>query len=594
MTMTLRLAFDRDPTWHAGAVSTLAQTLRHWASVKPDATAYTFLVRGQAVDSISYRELDRAAIGLGSALAAATRPGARVMLMLGSGLTFIVAFFACQYAGVVPVPIPSLRNKRLRDATTAIARDCGATVCLVSEDVPRSIADELDGATPDMAIWPLNDWTPFVDDERGTGGAFHPAHDTAFIQYTSGSTSLPKGVVVRQANVLSNLAMQCDALRSCPGVIYVGWAPFYHDMGLIGNILQPLYMGGHSVLMAPGDFARDPTLWMRAISEYRAQVSGGPNYAYDLCIKAFEKIRACEVDLSCWEVAFNSGEPVRANTVETFSARFAALGLSATAMYPCYGMAEATLMISGKDPAAATVVISADKAALAGGRLVAPTLPDGNSRLVGCGHALAGESIAIVAPHTRQALPHGMVGEIWVTGSHVPERYWENEAASRDTFHAHIEGDETRTRYLRTGDLGVMRDNELFVVGRLKDVIIVRGRNYYPQDIERIAEQASPAARAGSNAAFSVDGPHGEERVVLVQEIERASRRNVDTAELAAHLRRAIFDEYELSLFDIVFIEPGTIPKTSSGKIKRRAARESYLADTLARVRAATPTALPA
>jgi acyl-CoA synthetase (AMP-forming)/AMP-acid ligase II len=482
------------------------------------------------------------------------------------------------------VPIASVRSKRLRDTTISIVQDCRPSVCVAPADAAQAVDNDISRLMSGIATLELNDWQDLVIEATKDDVRPFRHCGTALIQYTSGSTSAPKGVVVSQENVLSNLTMQRDALRNQPGVVYVGWAPFYHDMGLIGNILEPLYMGGHSVLMSPTSFARDPTVWMRAISLYRAEVSGGPNYAYDLCLKASAKIKAYNPDLSSWRVAFNSGEPVQAATVNKFSECFGPLGLRPEAMYPCYGMAEATLMISGRDPGNRTVIATADKQGLGEGRFLAPKLSGPVAELVGCGQALSHESILIVDPLTCRVCPNGNVGEIWVSGPNIPDRYWKNERASRETFHAKVSGDDLGQRYLRTGDLGLFNRGDLFIVGRLKDVIIIRGQNFYPQDIEWLTERSVVGTRAGANAAFSVSEPAVSDRLVVVQEVERSVRKSMSTRQATADLRRAIYEEYGLTLFDLVLIEPGTIPKTSSGKIRRGATRQRYLSNQLDRI----------
>jgi acyl-CoA synthetase (AMP-forming)/AMP-acid ligase II len=418
-------------------------------------------------------------------------------------------------------------------------------------------------------------------DELTSGGdpAFRPVAETgeslAFLQYTSGSTSVPKGVVVNQRNLLANLEMMAIAFENDADATYVGWAPLFHDMGLIANLLEPFYLGALCVLMPPAVFAQRPWLWLKAVSDYKARVSGGPNFAYDLCVERRDLVLRRDFDLSSWRVAFNSAEPVRAGTIDSFSRIFASRGFRREAFFPCYGMAEATLLVSGGPPLHDPTIRALSKTGLSQGRAEATATAADRILTVGCGRALVGEEIRIVDPVSRQPLADGNVGEIWVSGPHIPQGYWEKPDASEETFRATL-ASLAEPRFLRTGDLGFIIDGEVFIAGRIKDVMIVRGRNYYPQDIERAAEAAHQGLRIGSSAVFAVMRGDAQE-IVLVQEVERTSRRSIDHWRAVAVIRQAIFEEFELTLNNVVLIQPGSIPKTSSGKIKRAETRERYL-----------------
>jgi acyl-CoA synthetase (AMP-forming)/AMP-acid ligase II len=374
-----------------------------------------------------------------------------------------------------------------------------------------------------------------------------------------------------------NLAANQEMIRRAFGhdrhSALVGWAPFFHDQGLIGNVLQPLYVGATSILMAPTTFIRRPLLWLSAISRYRAHTSGGPNFAFDICVAQAARGPVPDLDLSCWKVAFNGAEPIRPQTLQRFAQTFAPFGFDPKALYPCYGLAEATLLVSGSGKGRGPRAIEADIDELGHRRYVAA--PPGRGRtLPGSGLVLPQESLRIVDPGTGRSCRPMEIGEIWISGEHVARGYWRRPEATAETFRA--ADDESGRTYLRTGDLGLVVDGEVYVVGRLKDLVIIRGRNYYPQDIEHTVQSAHPALRAGGCAAFSIPGADGE-RLVVVQEIRPEQWPTADVSDIAGSIRAAIAREHELSVGDLVLTASGGLPKTSSGKIMRAAARKRYL-----------------
>lgn len=568
------------------AQRTLGDLLQYWAAEQPQRRAFVFLgPENREQESLTFASLDRGARRLAATLSQHGRPGDRVLLMFPSGLAFVLSFFACQYAGMVPVPVTPPRNRRLREATFPIARDCGAALGLLPAELHDSVAQQFAGGAAlghvkliavDAGDLDRSTAAPALEPVRLEGEA------VAFLQYTSGSVSTPKGVQVSQANILANLEMQRVALENDMHSTYVGWSPPYHDMGLIANVLSPFYLGGLCVLMSPGQFAQYPWLWLRAISDYRARVSGGPNFAYDLCVSRVARVPRESTDLSCWRVAFNSAEPVRASTVRAFTETFAPFGFRPEAMYPCYGLAEATLMVSGGSPAARPRLTPFSRDGLEAGMARPPVEAADAHVTVGCGRALAGETLAVVDPVTRRRRPDGAIGEIWVSGPHIPAGYWGNAAASQDTFHARLADVSDGRRYLRTADLGFMLEGELYVTGRSKDLLIVRGRNVYPQDVERIAESAFPGLKAHAGAAFELSGDAAQpDQIVLVQEIERTARKTLDLRAAADAVRAAVLRELDFTLHAVVFIEPGSIPRTSSGKIRRAETRRRFLSGTL-------------
>ena len=398
--------------------------------------------------------------------------------------------------------------------------------------------------------------------------------DVAFLQYTSGSTSDPKGVLVTHGNLIENLEMIRLTLGNTRCSTCANWVPLYHDMGLILNVLQSFYLGALCVLLAPVTFIQRPLTWLRAIHNYRAEVAGAPNFAFDLCVQRFRADQVKALDLSCWKLAFNAAEPVRADTIERFAATFGAYGFDPRAMYPLYGMAEATLLISSGQRGAGPVIRTVSLEAFRRNQIVAPISGGDVHRMVGCGRNIIGQRIAIVDPETRRRLDAERIGEVWVGGPHICKGYWYNRDATRATFQAHIEGEDEC--WLRTGDLGFMdQSGELFITGRIKDLIIVRGINHYPQDIENTVYDSHPALRRHCGAAFSVL-TENEEKVVLIQEVERTHRRRLEIEEIVACIREAVANEHEIALDSIVLIQPGAIPKTTSGKIQRSLARQMW------------------
>ena len=529
----------------------LLERLRRRAAEEPGRTAFTFLDGdGAEAEALTWAGLDARARAVAAALQEAGAAGERALLLHPPGLGFVASFLGCLYAGTVAVPAyPPGRNRppaRLR----SIAADARARVVLA----PSSLASESLGAkVPELggAVWIATDALPPGIAEAWCETSPAP-DDPAFLQYTSGSTSDPKGVVVTHGNLLHNEEAIRGAFGMSESSVVVGWLPLYHDMGLIGNVLQPLHAGAQAVLMAPLSFLQRPALWLETISRYRATTSGGPNFAYDLCARKVGEEEKAGLDLSSWAVAFNGAEPVRARTMERFAAAFAPCRFRREAFFPCYGLAEATLFVSG------------------GALAAAPRDP------VGCGRTAAEQTVAIVDPEACKPCAPGREGEIWVAGPSVAAGYWGRPEETERTFGARLASGEGP--FLRTGDLGLLADGELFVTGRRKDLIILRGRNHYPQDLEWTAEASHPALRPGCAAAFSVDR-EGEERLVLLCEVERSA---ADPAGVAEAVRRAVAEEHEVAVEEVVLLRAGTILKTSSGKIRRAACRAAYVAGELA------------
>lgn len=552
----------------------LVALLARRAAEQADDRAYVFVSdRGTEEAALTFRQLRETATALAARLIASAQPGDRAILVFPPGIEFMVAFFGCLMAGIIAVPMMMPRRNSARDSSAAILANCTPELALTTSTF--ALRGDLQARFAQENIrWIEVDLTEAAG---ATVDLQEPApDDIAFLQYTSGSTSEPKGVMVSHANLLANLEMIRIALGNTRQSTYVNWVPLYHDMGLILNALQALYVGATCVLMAPNAFMQRPLGWLRAISHYRAEVACGPNFGFDLCVSRYRADQMDGVDLSSLRIALNGAEPVRADTIARFIETFAPHGLDSRAIYPAYGMAEATLLISGGTRGGGHVMRSVSRAALQAHAAEAPADPGEAQLVVGCGCALTGEQIAIVNPESRQRLAADGVGEIWVSGANIVCAYWRNNAATREELNAKIAGEDGR--WLRTGDLGFLdHTGELFVTGRIKDLIIIRGINHYPQDIERTVQSQDSALRQNCGAAFSVPDEHGEEDLVIVQEVERTARHSIDTGEIKGQIREAIADSHELSARHIALIRPGALPKTTSGKIQRKLARRLWL-----------------
>jgi acyl-CoA synthetase (AMP-forming)/AMP-acid ligase II len=562
--------------------ASLVDLLRLRAAAQADDVAYIFLPdRGDAI-SLTFGELYGRALAVAQRVAGRGQKGDRAALLFPPGLDFIVAFFGCLLAGVIPAPMMVPRRDSSRDASAAILKDCTPRFAMTHHDLVTA-------ARPDIIERFRNarvDWV-FVGSGTDCAQPEGPVavlgrDDIAFLQYTSGSTSAPKGVVVSHGNLLDNLEMIRIAFGNTRRSTYVSWVPLYHDMGLIVNVLQSLYIGALCVLMPPVSFVQRPLRWLRAIHDHRAEIAGGPNFAFDLCVTRHRPEEMHGIELSCWKVAFNGAEPVRASTIERFATTFSRYGFDPRSVYPAYGMAEATLLVSGGKRRAGPFLRTVSRAALERHEIAPPACTEDAHRLVGCGRRLCGEQIAIVEPHQCTRLPPGAIGEIWVAGPNVAQGYWRNRAATEAVFKARLRsgGEE---EWLRTGDLGfVDEDGELFITGRIKDLIIVRGMNHYPQDIEETVQNCHPALRRHGGAAFGVRDQNDEEQLVVVQEVERTSLHQLDLADVIAAVRDAIAREHEIAPREIVLIRTSTLPKTTSGKIQRDLTRQMFLAGSLA------------
>ncbi len=567
---------------------TFVELARYRAEGAANGSAYVFLTDGETETSeITYGELDRQARAIAAWLQSLGAQGERAVLLYPPGLEYIAAFFGCLYAGVVAVPAYPPQRKRTLGRLRAVLADSGSTVALTTAKV-RAGVDRLcrqDSGMDEFGLlrWIETDITPQDIEHTWRMPTVDPG-TLAFLQYTSGSTGSPKGVMVSHENLVHNQRMIQEAFNHSEHTTVLGWLPLYHDMGLIGNVLQPLYLGRPCVLMSPVHFMQKPFRWLSAISRYRATTSGAPNFAYDLCVRQISAEEQKMLDLSSWSVAFNGAEPVHAGTLDRFSEAFGPCGFKREAFYPCYGLAEATLFVAGGQQGKAPVVRTVEKAGMERGWIIDSNETDGSTqRLVGCGRTGADQQLAIVHPETLSPCPSDQVGEIWIKGPSVAQGYWNRADATTHTFAA-ATADTEKVPFLRTGDLGVFHDDTLFVVGRLKDLIIIRGRNHYPHDIESTVQGSYPSLRPGCGAAFSVQADD-EEQLVVVQEVVGGSAGELD--HVVALVRRAVTEQHEVQVHTVLLIKPGTLPKTSSGKVQRHLCREKFLSHELEAVRIA-------
>ena len=563
----------------AAGVQTLVDLLEYRAAIQPSHVVFRFVDgEGREQDILTFATLQRRARAIAAHLSEHVVPGDRVVLLVPPGLEYIAAFFGCLYAGVVAVPAYPPNPRRADPRVSRIVADCGARIALVSD----AFMARLDGW---LALTPELNGLTWLDagrlaDGDAAGWRASPATGAslAMLQYTSGSTGDPRGVMLTHANLLHNSAVIHRVSRHRPEDNGVFWLPPFHDMGLIGGILQPIYAGLSAALMAPATFLQRPLRWLEAMSRYKATTSGAPNFAYDLCVERIGPAERATLDLSHWRTSFNGAEPIRADTLERFSTAFAESGLRRDVILPCYGLAEGTLLVSGGPAERAPLRVLADRRSLESGELRTPD--EGGTApiaLVASGEPVAEQTVAIVDPDTATACVDGQVGEIWVAGASVASGYWGRPDATAATFQARMAGSDRA--FLRTGDLGVFVMGQLIVTGRLKDLVIIDGRNYYPHDIEVAAERSHPDLRPGFTAAFGV-ASDDRERLVLVAEVARQHKAENDRALFQA-VRTELAATVGVVPEEIVLIRQNTIPRTSSGKIQRRACRVAYLSGSL-------------
>ena len=592
----------KDSVDSIGELTTLVDVLRRRAHQQPEQRTHTYLIDGEAEgDYLTHATLDHQARSIGALLQSYRAGGERALLLYPAGLEFIAGFFACLYAGVIAVPLPApnlAQPQRTIPRLRAIIADAQPSVVLTTSAILSDIeglfahAPELQEirwvATDTVASGLAEEWR----DPEVSGNTL------ALLQYTSGSTAEPKGVMISHANLIHNSDYISRLFAFDQHGVTVTWLPAFHDMGLTNGIIQPVYRGRPCYLMPAVSFLMRPVRWLEAISRFKATISGGPNFAYELCTRRITPEQRETLDLSSWDVAYNGAEPVRADTMRRFAATFASCGLRPGTLHPCYGLAEATLLVSG-GALRSEMVRTIQVPALEGNRIVEAGEEDRNVRtLVSSGHALSDTKVVIVDPDPLTACAPDRVGEIWVSGPSVTKGYWNRPEETERACRARL-ADTGDGPFLRTGDLGFVQDGELFVTGRLKDLIILSGRKLYPQDIELTAELSHPALRPACCAAFAVDGPD-EERLVIVAEVEphyRPVGRPAPSGAAAAPngrlpleveavvraIRGAVAEQHDARAHTVVLLRAGRIPRTTSGKVQRHACKSGFLDGTLDR-----------
>ncbi len=565
---------------------TLVDLLRYRARYQPECVAYVFLSDGEReAEEITYLQLDQQARRIGAWLQLCEPHAEAVGLLYQPGLRFIEAFFGCLYAGLVAIPVQTPPGLKRLESLAAILSDAGTSLVLTSSDILETLKkDDSKCDWVKTLRWLATDLINVEQDP----GWHHPdcsVDSTAFYQYTSGTTHAPRGVVVSHANVLCNEELIRQAFEHDRNTIGMGWLPHFHDMGLIGNILQMLYIGRPCILMSPFHFIQRPFRWLKAISHYKATSSGGPNFAYELCVQKIGDAQREQLDLSSWNLAFTGAEAVRWDTIKRFSDAFSRCGFDPKAFYPCYGLAEATLFVTGIKARDPIVVKSVSRQDLMDSRVVPSTTSSEQCiTIVGCGREGLDHQVMIVEPVHRTRCPAEQVGEIWVQGTSVAQGYWNRQQETEQTFAATL-ADSDIGPFLRTGDLGFIQDDNLFITGRIKDIIILQGKTLNPQEIELTVEQCCQGLQYGGGAAFSIDGEGGEQ-VVIVQEVERTALHVIKPGQCVEAIRTRVLGVHGVRLSAVVLIRPATIPRTTSGKVRRAHCRTEFLGGRLAVVHA--------
>jgi acyl-CoA synthetase (AMP-forming)/AMP-acid ligase II len=570
------------------------ELLRQQADRYQDKVAFSFSYNGDDEDrsQLTYRELDAKARAIAYRLQQHGAAGQRVLVFCRPGLGHIAGFFGCVYAGAIPVPV----HEKLAPRLASVIPDAQAGFALAAPETPTKLKTAVDALVAQIdgepLRWGLTDAA--VADAENWVAPDIDADTTAVVQYTSGSTRAPKGIVVTHGNVLHNLEAIHQAWLGDDSDIAVYWLPQHHDMGLIGSVLEMVYIGCTTVLMSPAAFIKRPMRWLEAISRNRGTITAGPNFAYEMCVEHSTPEERAALDLSHWSTAMNGAEPVRAATLRAFADAFAPAGFRPQAFMPIYGQAEATALVSGGSDSALPVVHHIDRSALAEDRIVDAVPEDAAAvELVGCGRPRGGQRVVIVDPETRRECGPDEVGEIWVAGPCTGLGYWGRPEETEQAFSAFL-ADTGEGPFLRSGDLGFLRSGEVFVTGRCKDLIIIRGDNYYPNDIEVTVQDCHPELLSGRGAVFAVTPESAAaEQLVVVQEVALPQVSDVELTEIVTAMQTAINEHHGIQADSVVLVEPMRIPTTSSGKIQRGHCRQQFLdgdLETLAEWHAASPS----
>lgn len=579
------------------STTTLVELLRHRAVHHADQHAYTFLRQGEIAEArLTYGELDRQAQAIGMLLQYKGATGKPVLLLHPPGLEYIAGFFGCLYAGAIAVPAYPPYSARTMPRIQAIVADTQAKIVLTIADTLADL-QRCFAHVPELKSleWIATDLIPaHLADEWEEPEI--QGDTVAFLQYTSGSTTTPRGVMVSHSNLLHNLGMIQRASEQGTASHMVSWAPPYHDMGIIAGILSPLHIGYPATLMSPLAFLQRPFRWLQAISRLRATMSIAPNFAYDLCVRKITLEQRATLDLSTWEVAANGAEPIRDETLNQFVATFGPYGFRREAFFAAYGLAEATLISTTSTRDDPIVVRAFQGEAIEHNRVVVASAEDTCARkIIGCELQSPDQRIITVNPENLTQCATSQIGEVWIAGPSVTQGYWNKVEETEHTFCAYL-ADTGEGPFLRTGDMGFFQDGALFVTGRIKDLIIIRGRNYYPQDIELTVERCHPAIRVGCCAAFSMNA-EGKEQLVILAEIDpryypahgeievqgraQSHRKLLDGQTVIKTIRQAVSEQHELQVYHVMLLKAGGVLKTSSGKLQRRACSTSFLAGSL-------------
>ena len=557
--------------------TTYVDVIKNRVKANPDHVVFRFLNDGiNESESFTYRQLETRSKALGAAMQQYALKEERVLLLFPPGLSYVASLFSCFYSGMIAVPAYPPRRNRSLDRIHTIVEDSGATVSIIS----RQVFNDIERNFAEDEVLNKIHWIVYeeVSDEKAKD--WKPEEilpdDIALLQYTSGSTGQPKGVMISQLNLLYNSEYIRQTFEFDTNSVGVNWLPIFHDMGLIGGVLQAAYLGVLNVGMPPIAFLKNPLNWLKAIEKYKGTTGGGPNFSFDYCIQKTTEEERAALDLSSIKTFYCGAEPVRKQTMESFPEAFKKSGASPVQMYPVYGMAETTLIVSGGYQNEQPKFLKIDAIALQENKvLIANEKNLKTVELVGCGHSWMETKIEIVNPTTFERSKKNEVGEIWVSGPTVAKGYWNKAEENQRSFGAIINSSGDGP-FLRTGDLGFLYEDELYITGRLKDLIIIRGVNYYPNDIELTVQSTDASLKQNSGAAIPVT-VNNEEKLVIIQELERSALRNTDYNKIINNIRTAISEEHELDVYGIALIRTGSIPMTSSGKIQRRLSKYGYL-----------------
>lgn len=559
----------------------LLNTIQHHAKNKPNHTAFIFIhnnVEQKITFSELYKEMKQRSIKLLSIV----RPGDKVILLNYPGLEFIKNFLTCLYSAVIAVPVSPVYKSHDIQRIYKISENSGALIVLSDQNTLDRLYFYQDEYLNKLNIQILKTNTSEVLEKpmkynNIAGG------NIAFLQYTSGSTGDPKGVIVKHDNIMHNMKMIQESFGHNKDTIMAGWLPFFHDMGLIGKVLQPLYLGITCILMPPSSFLKKPLRWLEVISKYSATTSGAPNFAYDMCV---DRIKPSSInpdlDLSSWKVAFNGSEVVRADTINRFSEKFKEYGFRKEAFFPCYGLAEATLFVCGADVNKTPTTVSVDQKSLSNKKVLESISKKDATVLMSSGKAASEIKVIIVEPSDRCILSDNEIGEVWMLSKSVAAGYWNRKGETVKTFQNFTA--DGQGPYFRTGDLGFMRNSEIYITGRLKNLIIIRGKNYYPEDIERVITNELHEIKEGCCVAFGFSKQQDED-LVIVGEINKKAIKEIDTLLTKEKIKRLMSDKYNLYAKNILLIETGQISKTSSGKLRRYVYKDLYTKNRLVEVR---------